>query len=146
MLEQRSQEPAVRDRVYLAGYLLLAGILLFLGRDFLQSSVVITWGLAFGGTTAAGVLFVLSNRLRLQLQASRHELARKEAELSFALEVQKALFPRRLRPGSRDQRRLLRRNPAPGRPPGIRHCRCQRQGSAGGNPDGQPSSDAAHFF
>jgi len=96
VLEQRSQEPAVRDRVYLAGYLLLAGILLFLGRDFLQSSVVITWGLAFGGTTAAGVLFVLSNRLRLQLQASRHELARKEAELSFALEVQKALFPRQL--------------------------------------------------
>src|SRR5207247_10551169 len=55
------------------------------------------------------------------------------------------IFLRRLRPGSRDQRRLLRRNPAPGGPPGIRHCRCQRQGSAGGNPDGQPSSDAAHF-
>jgi len=96
MLEQRSQEPAVRDRIYLVGYLLLAGILLFLGRDLLQSSVVITWGLAFGGTTAVGVLFVLSNRLRLQLQASRHELARKEAELSFALEVQKSLFPRQL--------------------------------------------------
>jgi phosphoserine phosphatase RsbU/P len=96
VLEQRSQEPAVRDKFYLAGYLLLAGILLFLGRDFLQSSVVITWGLAFGGTTAAGVLMVLSNRLRLQLQASRHELARKEAELSFALEVQKSLFPRQL--------------------------------------------------
>jgi sigma-B regulation protein RsbU (phosphoserine phosphatase) len=35
-------------------------------------------------------------RLRLQLQASRMELARKEAEISFALEVQRALFPRQL--------------------------------------------------
>jgi sigma-B regulation protein RsbU (phosphoserine phosphatase) len=33
-------------------------------------------------------------RVQSQLRASRHELARKEAELSFALEVQRALFPR----------------------------------------------------
>jgi sigma-B regulation protein RsbU (phosphoserine phosphatase) len=33
-------------------------------------------------------------RVQLELRASRHELARKEAELSFALEVQQALFPK----------------------------------------------------
>ncbi len=39
-------------------------------------------------------------RVQSQLQASRHELARKEAELNFALEVQQALFPRRFPAGS----------------------------------------------
>jgi sigma-B regulation protein RsbU (phosphoserine phosphatase) len=33
-------------------------------------------------------------RVQLELRASRHELARKEAELNFAREVQQALFPR----------------------------------------------------
>jgi sigma-B regulation protein RsbU (phosphoserine phosphatase) len=33
-------------------------------------------------------------RVQLELRASRHELARKEAELNFALEVQQALFPK----------------------------------------------------
>ncbi len=86
----------MRDKVYLVSFLLVAGLLLFLGRDLLQRSVLITWGLAFGGTTAVAVLLLFSYRLRLELQASRYELARKEAELNFALQVQKALFPKQL--------------------------------------------------
>ncbi len=85
-----------RDRVYLIGFLLGAGLLLFLGRNLLQQSVLITWGLTFGGTTAAAVLLASLYRVRLELQASRHQLARKEAELNFAREVQRALFPRHL--------------------------------------------------
>ncbi|HZS48789.1 MAG TPA: PP2C family protein-serine/threonine phosphatase [Blastocatellia bacterium] len=85
-----------RDKLYLLGFLLGAGILLFLGRDLLQSSIIVTYGLTFGGTTAAAVLLAVLYRLRLELKASRHELARKEAELNFALEVQRALFPSQL--------------------------------------------------
>jgi phosphoserine phosphatase RsbU/P len=84
----------VRDKIYLAGFLLGAGVLLFLGRDLLPASVLVTWGLTFGGTTSVGILLVVLYRFRLELQASRHELARTEAELNFALGVQKALFPR----------------------------------------------------
>jgi sigma-B regulation protein RsbU (phosphoserine phosphatase) len=83
-----------RDRLYLVAFLLGAGGLLFAGRDLLQGSVLITWGLTFGGTTAVVVLGVSLYRVRLDLRASRTELARKEAELSFALQVQLALFPR----------------------------------------------------
>jgi len=83
-----------RDRIYLIAFLLGAGALLFAGRDLLQGSVLITWGLTFAGTTAVVVLGVSLYRVRLDLQASRMELARKEAELSFALQVQRALFPR----------------------------------------------------
>lgn len=86
----------MRDIHYLAGFLLLAGALIVLGKDLLESTVLLTWGLAFGGTTAVAVLLVLSYRLRTQLRESRHELTRKEAEMSFALQVQKSLFPRRL--------------------------------------------------
>jgi sigma-B regulation protein RsbU (phosphoserine phosphatase) len=86
----------VRDKIYSAGFLLLAGVLLFLGRHLLPSSVLINSVLTFGGATAAGVLLVALYRLRLKLRASRQELARKEAELHFALEVQRALFPRKL--------------------------------------------------
>jgi len=86
--------PVSRDRIYLVAFLLGAGALLFAGRDLLQGSVLITWGLTFGGTTAAVVLAVSLYRVRIDLQASRLELARKEAELSFALQVQRALFPR----------------------------------------------------
>ena len=85
-----------RETYYLAGFLIGAGLLLFLGRDLLQGSVVATWGLTFGGTTAVAVLGAALYRVRLELQASRRQLARKEAELSFAREVQVALFPRRL--------------------------------------------------
>ena len=84
----------MRDKLYLIGFLLGAGLLLFLGRNLLQGSVLIAWSLTFGGTTGAGVLGVLLYRLQLQLKASRHELARKEVELKIALEVQRALFPR----------------------------------------------------
>ncbi|PYP83566.1 MAG: hypothetical protein DMF61_22635 [Blastocatellia bacterium AA13] len=85
-----------RDKLYLTGLLLGAGILLFLGRNLLQQSVLVTWGLTFSGATGVIVLIAALYRLRLELQASRGQLARKEAELSFALEVQRALFPRTL--------------------------------------------------
>jgi hypothetical protein len=86
----------VRDKLYFVGFLLGAGMLLFLGRHLLQGSVLIAWGLTFGGTTLAAVFGVILYRLQLQLKASRHELARKEVELKIALEVQRALFPRKL--------------------------------------------------
>jgi sigma-B regulation protein RsbU (phosphoserine phosphatase) len=85
-----------RDTTYLFGFLLGAGTLLFLGRNLLQGSVIVTWGLTFGGTTAVAILGAALYRVRLDLQASRRQLARKEAEISFALEVQSALFPRQM--------------------------------------------------
>jgi phosphoserine phosphatase RsbU/P len=85
-----------RDRIYLIGFLVGAGILLFLGRGLVQGSALATWGLTFGATTAVAVLLVALYRVQLELQSSRRQLARKEAELSFALEVQRALFPRQL--------------------------------------------------
>ncbi len=84
----------MRDKLYLVGFLLAAGLLLFLGRDLIRSSVVIAWGVTFGGTTVVALLVLALYRFRVELEASRHELARKEAELSFALKVQQALFPR----------------------------------------------------
>ena len=84
----------MRDKIYLVIFLLIAGLLIFLGHDLLQRSVLLAWGVTLGGTSVLSLLIVLLYRLRVQLQASRRELARKEAELSFALEVQKALFPR----------------------------------------------------
>ncbi len=89
----------MRDKIYLVGFLLIAGLLLFLGRDLIQRSVMVAWAVTFGGTTAVAFLLVALYRFRLELQASRHELARKEAELSFALKVQQALFPRRFPEG-----------------------------------------------
>jgi len=61
------------------------------------------------------VLLAALYRLRLELQASQNELARKQAELSFALEVNALSFPdfafwirsgvcRRLHTGQRNQR------------------------------------------
>lgn len=85
-----------RDKVYLVGFLVGAGLLLFLGRGLVQGSALATWGLTFGATTAVAVLVVSLYRVQLELQSSRRQLARKEAELSFALEVQQALFPRHL--------------------------------------------------
>ena len=85
-----------RDKFYLIGFLVGAGILLFLGRGLVQGSALATWGLIFGATTAAGVLLVSLYRVQLELKSSRRQLARKEAELTFALEVQRALFPRQL--------------------------------------------------
>ncbi len=77
-------------------FLIGAAALLYLGRNFVQGSAFVTWGLTLSATTGIAVLAAAIYRLRLQLQASRRELARKEAELSFALEVQRALFPRQL--------------------------------------------------
>ena len=85
----------MRDRAYLAGFLIGAGILLYIGRGLLQRSELVAWGLTFGGTGAVGVLGMTLYRLQHELRASRRELARKEAELSFALQVQQALFPQR---------------------------------------------------
>jgi sigma-B regulation protein RsbU (phosphoserine phosphatase) len=85
-----------RDKLYLIGFLVGAGVLLFLGRGMVQGSALATWGLTFAATTAAAVLLVSLYRVQIELQSSRRQLARKEAELSFALEVQQALFPRQL--------------------------------------------------
>ena len=84
----------MRNKLYLVGFLIVAGILLYAGRNLLQGSAIVTFILTFGGTTAAGVLGMALYRVQLELRASRHELARKQAELSFAREVQEALFPR----------------------------------------------------
>jgi len=84
----------MRDRIYLAVFLLGAGLLLYLGRGFIATSTYATFGLTFAGTTAAAILGMVLYRVQLELRASRHELARKEAELNFALEVQQALFPK----------------------------------------------------
>jgi sigma-B regulation protein RsbU (phosphoserine phosphatase) len=83
----------MRDKIYLVGFLVGAGLLLYVGRGLLTRSVMVTWGLTFAGTTAAAVLGMALYRVQLELRASRHELARKEAELNFAREVQQALFP-----------------------------------------------------
>ena len=84
----------MRDKAYLVGFLLAAGLLLYLGRHLIQGSVLIAWGLTFGGTATVAVLVVALYRFRLELASSRHQLALKEAEISFALQVQQALFPR----------------------------------------------------
>jgi len=84
----------MRDRIYLVGFLVGAGILLYLGRGLVAKSELVTFGLTFVGTTSVAVLGMALYRVQLELRASRHELARKEAELNFAREVQEALFPR----------------------------------------------------
>jgi sigma-B regulation protein RsbU (phosphoserine phosphatase) len=84
----------MRDRIYLVVFLAGAGLLLYLGRGFIAMSTYATFGLTFAGTTAAAILGMVLYRVQLELRASRHELARKEAELNFALEVQQALFPK----------------------------------------------------
>ncbi len=96
-IENRPYAFALRDKLYVIGFLLGSGLLLFLGHNLLpQARVLLTWGLSFGGATAAAVLGVLLYRLQLQLKASRHELARREVELRIANEVQQALFPHHL--------------------------------------------------
>jgi sigma-B regulation protein RsbU (phosphoserine phosphatase) len=84
----------MRDRIYLFVFLVGAGLLLYVGRGLIATSAYATFGLTFAGTTAAAVLGTVLYRVQLELRASRHELARKEAELNFALQVQQALFPR----------------------------------------------------
>jgi|SRR5208337_508679 len=84
----------MRDRIYLFVFLVGAGLLLYGGRGRIAMSAYATFGLTFAGTTAAAVLGMVLYRVQLELRASRHELARKEAELNVALQVQQALFPR----------------------------------------------------
>jgi sigma-B regulation protein RsbU (phosphoserine phosphatase) len=84
----------MRDRLYLLVFLVGAGVLLYVGRGYIAMSTYATFGLTFAGTTAAAVLGMVLYRVQLELRASRHELARKEAELDFALEVQQTLFPK----------------------------------------------------
>ncbi len=86
----------MREKVYLIGFLLVAALLVYLGHDLFRGSVLVSWGLSFAGTTTAVVLALTVYRFKLELEASRDELKRKEAELSFARQVQQALFPRRL--------------------------------------------------
>jgi sigma-B regulation protein RsbU (phosphoserine phosphatase) len=84
----------MRDRIYLVVFLVGAGLLLYVGRGLIATSAYATFGLTFAGTTAAAIFGTVLYRVQLELRASRHELARKEAELNFALEVQQALFPK----------------------------------------------------
>lgn len=83
----------MRDKVYLIGFLLGAGLLLYLGRDLILQSAILTTVLAFAGTTAVGVLGMELYRVQLALRTSQRELAMRQAELNFALEVQQSLFP-----------------------------------------------------
>src|SRR5581483_9530346 len=85
----------MRNRIYFAGFLVAAGLLLYFGRNLIGRSALVAWSLAFAGTTAVAVLGMALYRVQHELRASRHELARKEAELNFALEVQRALFPKK---------------------------------------------------
>lgn len=84
----------MRDKVYLSGFLFLAAMLLYLGRDLLQRSALVTLGLTFSGTTAAAILGLALYRVQHELRASRLELFQKRAEINFAREVQQSLFPR----------------------------------------------------
>jgi sigma-B regulation protein RsbU (phosphoserine phosphatase) len=84
----------MRDKLFIVAILAGAGLLLFLGRGLLRESAIFGFGLTFAGTMAAGALGIALYRVQLELRASRQELAMKQAELNFALEVQLALFPR----------------------------------------------------
>jgi sigma-B regulation protein RsbU (phosphoserine phosphatase) len=90
----------MRDKIYTIVILAFAGLLLILGRGLLRESTVFNFGLTFAGTTAAGILGIALYRVQLELRASRQELAMKQAELNFALEVQLSLFPREFPPES----------------------------------------------
>lgn len=90
----------MKDRLYLAVFLLGAATLLYVGRGLIARSVFVTVTLTFAGTTAAAIFGLSLYRVQLELRASRMELARKQAEINFAHEVQRALFPRRFPTGS----------------------------------------------
>ena len=89
----------MRQKIYWIGAVAVTAALLFLGHGFLPGRLVLTWILVFSGTTAVAVLLVSLYRVRLELRQSRHELTLKEAELNFANEVQRTLFPRRFPAG-----------------------------------------------
>lgn len=85
----------MRQKLSIVGFFVAVGMLLYFGQGLLERSAIITWALTFGGTTAAGVLGMALYRVQHELRASRMELAREQAELNFAREVQQALFPRK---------------------------------------------------
>lgn len=89
----------MREKLILAGFVLLSALLIYLGRDLLRGSLVVTGALTFTGVTAASVLTLLLYRVKLELQDSRDELARKDYEIGLAREVQSALFPASLPSG-----------------------------------------------
>jgi sigma-B regulation protein RsbU (phosphoserine phosphatase) len=86
----------LRDTLYVLGFLVIAGLLLFIGRDLIPSSTILTWIVTFGATAAVGVLLISLFRVQQELKQSRFELARKDVELQIAREVQAALFPKTL--------------------------------------------------
>lgn len=88
----------LRDRIYLVVFLLLAAMLLYLGADELRQPVLLPWIITFSVTTVVAILVLSLYRFKVQLDASRGELMRAEAELDFARKVQQALFPRQLPP------------------------------------------------
>jgi phosphoserine phosphatase RsbU/P len=88
----------LRDRIYLVAFLLLAATLLYLGADQLRQPVLLPWVITFSVTTVVAILALSLYRFKVQLDASRNELMRADAELDFARKVQEALFPRKLPP------------------------------------------------
>jgi sigma-B regulation protein RsbU (phosphoserine phosphatase) len=84
----------MRDKIYIVVILAVAGLLLVAGRGLLRESTIFNFGLTFAGTMAVGILGIALYRVTLELRASRQELAMKQAELDFAMEVQLSLFPR----------------------------------------------------
>jgi sigma-B regulation protein RsbU (phosphoserine phosphatase) len=88
----------LRDRIYLVAFLLLAATLLYLGADQLRQPVLLPWVITFSVTTVVAILALSLYRFKVQLDASRNELMRSDAELDFARKVQEALFPRKLPP------------------------------------------------
>ncbi|HSR54206.1 MAG TPA: PP2C family protein-serine/threonine phosphatase [Acidobacteriota bacterium] len=84
----------MRDELLILGFLLCAAVLTYLGRDLWVQSAVAGQALTFASVTGGALLVLLLVRVRRDLRQSRLQLARKEAELNFAREVQKALFPK----------------------------------------------------
>lgn len=90
----------MRDKLYLTSALAVLAVALFVGRNLLSGSVLLTWALTFAGATGVAILLVALYRVQVELQESRRELTRNQAEIEFALQVQQALFPRRFPDGS----------------------------------------------
>ncbi|NWG12603.1 MAG: PP2C family protein-serine/threonine phosphatase [Acidobacteria bacterium] len=88
-----------RDVTYLVLFLLIASALLYLGSDLLRQSIVLPWVVTFAATTAISILLLSLYRFKVQLEESRNELMRTEAELDFARQVQQALFPKTMPTG-----------------------------------------------
>jgi phosphoserine phosphatase RsbU/P len=88
----------MRDKIYFILFLLICGLLLYLGNDVTRNSEVTAWALTFGGSMAATILLAALYKFRSELTASRQELARKQSEIYFALKVQQELFPQQLPP------------------------------------------------